>query len=237
MNLIYGSYQHDPGDAEVMIECEGIVSELGQMYAIKERWNIHGRLHANTVADVNTAVDNLLRAYSVNGQSISLSGSSHAMNSGATINGTRVVKPPSFPQGSGGENTTYRTYQLAVEGEYPYVGNSVLLSWTESVSTQGDGGPVWGFLECLNGKPQLQTFTQASVVHVKQTGSAVCMGTYWPAPGPLLSGSEHTDRRSILYELPSDLYGKRVTHWSYEFSSNFPISGLPNFGGLKFHLG
>lgn len=247
MYLTYGSYKHEVGDAAVAISREGLVSELGRMFAVKERWTIQGQLHGTSVSDINTKTQALLAAYSQQGRDITLAGSTHIMRSADTINGTRVVQPPSFPTGINGEGTTFRTYSLAVEGEFAYVGNSVLLSWTESLSFTGTGAPVWGWLEVLNGPPQQQMFQQRSVLRCTQRGSAVCVpdskhrndyGTYWMPPRPIWPQWEHGDRRQITYEVPSDLYGKRVTQWSYEFSSNVTLGAFPGASsGVKFHLG
>ncbi len=237
MNLVYGNFQHAPGDAEISISREGIVSDLGRMYAIRERWNIQGRLHADNVAAVNVAVANLMAAYSVDRQDMYLSGSSHIMRSSDTINGTRVVQPPSFPKGNNGENSTFRSYTLAVEGEFAYIGEDVLLSWHESLHFTGTGGPVWGFLECLNGPPQQQMFQQQSVVRCRQSGSATCVpnsahrntyGFYWAPADPVFPQWEHLNMRSIVYEEPPDLFGKRVTQWLYEFSANIPLGAFPH---------
>ncbi|MFA5262239.1 MAG: hypothetical protein WC378_00330 [Opitutaceae bacterium] len=247
MNLIYGNYQHDVGDAEVSISRDGLVSELGRMYAVRERWTVNGRLHGTSVSDVNSKVAALLAAYSVNGLDLYLSGSSHILRSSETINGTRVVLPPHFPKGNGAENSTFRSYTLAVEGEYAYTDRSVLLSWSESLSFTGTGGPVWGFLEVLNGPPQQQMFMQQSVVRCSQRGSAVCVPDsahrneylgHWPPSPPIWPQWEHGDRRNITYEKPSDLYGKRTTSWAYEFSANVPLGAYPNASaGVVFHLG
>ena len=248
MNLIYGNFQHDPGDAEVSISREGMVSELGRMFAVRERWDIKGRLHGDNAAAVNQAVAALMAAYAVQGQDISLAGSSHIMRSSDTINGTRVVQPPSFPVGSGGENSTFRSYSLAVEGERAYVGNSILLSWSEAITFRGNGAPIWGFLECLNGPPQMQVFQQQSVCYASQRGSAICVpdtahrneySQFWLPPDPAWPQWEHAEQRDITYELPSDLYGMRRTEWSYQFSANVQLrgTGLPNIGGIQMHLG
>lgn len=247
MNLVYGSYQHDVGDADVKIIREGLVSELGRMYAIRERWQISGRLHANDVASVNTAVSLLMAAYAIDNQDIYINGSSHIMRSSDTINGTRVVMPPHFPVGNGGENTTFRSYQLVVEGEFAYVGNSVLLSYAESLAFQGTTGPSWGFLETLNGPPQQQIFQQQTVATCRQTGMAACVpdsthrneyGHFWSPPAPIWPQWEHQDRRQITYEEPADMFGRRLTHWSFEFSANISLEAYPRASNrLNYHLG
>lgn len=246
MNLVYGNFQHDPGDAELSITREAVISETGIMYAVRERWTVNGRLHGTSTSNVNSKVAALLAAYSVNNLDIYLSGSAHIMRSSETINGTRVVMPPSFPVGSNGENSTYRSYTLAVEGEFAYSGSSVLLSWAESLSFKGTGGPNWGFLTCLNGSPQHQIFQQQTTLSCKQTGRAVCApdsahrndyGQFWLAPEPVWPQWEHENLREISYDLPEDMYGKRITTWAYYFTANVPLQAFPNAGGVRVHLG
>ena len=171
--LQYGGYAHDPSDAEVMISREGVTSELGIVYAVRERWNINGRLHANDLPGINAAVESLYEAYSHDRQDIELVGSSHVMRSHDTINGTRVAMPPSFPKGNGAENSTFRSYTLAVEGEFAFSGDGILLSWAETLSFRGVGGPKWGLLETLNGQWPLQQFTDMSAMFCTQRGSAI----------------------------------------------------------------
>jgi hypothetical protein len=247
MNLVYGNYEHDVGDADVSISREGLISALGRMFAIRQRWDVNGRLHGNTVAEVNAKVLALMSAYSVNRQDIYINGSNHIMRSSDTINGTRVVVLPHFPVGSGGENTTFRTYRLAVEAEYAYSGDSVLLSWGESMSFRGTGGPSWGYLETLNGMPQRQMFMERTVYYCKQVGTAIVApdslhrndyGYYWPPSPPIWPSLEHGDRREITYEEPADMYGSRVTHWSYDYSSDSLLAAYPHAAsGVVSHLG
>lgn len=246
--LQYGGYAHDPSDAEVMISREGVTSELGIVYAVRERWNINGRLHANDLPGINAAVESLYEAYSHDRQDIELVGSSHVMRSHDTINGTRVAMPPSFPKGNGAENSTFRSYTLAVEGEFAFSGDGILLSWAETLSFRGVGGPKWGLLETLNGQWPLQQFTDMSAMFCTQRGSAIIApasaqrndyGEYWLPPYPIFPQWEHSDKRDISFEQPADLYGKRVTHWSYDFEFNVPLlgRGFPNSDGVVCHLG
>jgi hypothetical protein len=160
-----------------------------------------------------------MTAYSHNGYDLVFAGTVNGMRSSDTLNGVRVVTPPSFPEGRGAEFSTYRHYHLALEAEFPYDLDGDLLSWTQNLSYRGTGGPVWKYQEYLNGPPVQQILQQYSVCHVTQHGSATgSNGIYITPPGPIWPWNEHQDQRQVTPELPSDLYGKRVINWTYVFS-------------------
>jgi hypothetical protein len=230
MFLSYGGYQHDPGECEVQISQSAIRGPLGRMYATKHRWDILGRVHADTTAQVVAAVAALVKAYSVNGRDLVFNGSGYGLYSNQTINGTKVVLAD-FPKGSGAEFSTFRNYHFAVEAEYTYPGEGLLVSWHETISCRGTGGPIWGYIETLTGNPIQEKFCDCSILRATQRGSVVTSGDTWPllwVPGPIWSnppmsnvlGPEHQDLREITNEQPGTLYNERMIHWQYHFSFN-----------------
>lgn len=240
MYLKYGNYQHEAGETTLRgIVSESLSSEHGIVYAIRERWDIEGRLQisdqgtaAANQAAMTTAIDALVEAYSQNGRDIGLytdAGvlTSHSMKSSATRSGVRVVQPPSFPDGRGAEYSTYRTYTLAVEAEFTPSGGGTLVSWSETISFQGTGGPRWGYLEPINGPPQQQMFSQTSTQWAYQRGRAVNRGDFSPVPSPRWPTQEHGDLRDIQFEVPADNSGRRITTWSYVFEAPGGLGGLP----------
>ena len=240
MYLAYGNYQHSAGEATLRgIMSESLSSENGQVYAIRERWDIEGRLQitdqgtaAANQAAMTTAIDALKAGYSRDGGDIGFYDdggnlSSHSIKSSATRSGVRVVQPPSFPEGRGAEYSTFRTYTLAIEAEFTPSGGGSLLSWTETISFQGTGGPLWGYLVPINGPPQSQLFSQASTQWAYQRGRAAMRGEWSPPPSPRWPTQEHGDLRDIQFEVPPDNSGRRVTTWSYVFESSVPLAGLP----------
>lgn len=234
MFLRYGNYQHDAGECVLTIFQEAILSERGTQTAIRETWEINGRIHATDQAAVSAAQATLIAAYAVNGQDAGFylddgSPTNHVLVNANSLYGIKVIKPPSFPKGDGGEFSTYRNYQIVLMAEFPYYGDgaSVLLNYAESISFQGVGGPVWHYLETLNGPPQAQTIRQMSVMRAVQSGFAEALGTYPGFPGPIWPELEHQEQRTITYELPNDKYNKRVVRWSYHFSSDAAMNGFP----------
>ncbi len=240
MYLKYGNYQHDAGECTLRgIMSESLSSDNGQVYAIRERWDVEGRLQiddqgtaAANQAAMTVVIDALKAAYDVNGKDIGFYDdadnlTSHFIKSSATRSGVRVVQPPSFPDGRGAEYSTFRTYTLAVEAEHAPSGGASLVSWTETISFQGTGGPLWGYLVPINGPPQQQMFSQTSTQWAYQRGRAVMRDKYSPALSPRWPTQEHQDMRDIQFEVPADNSGRRVTTWSYVFEAPTGLAGLP----------
>src|SRR5262249_51742549 len=78
--------------------------------------------------------------------------------------GTRVVRGPSFPQGFGGEYSTYRTYSLAVEGDVPLRDDNIVLAHEESLEFEGTGGPIRVWIPVARGSWVRQPTAQAELL-------------------------------------------------------------------------
>jgi hypothetical protein len=217
---------------------ESLVSENGVVYAIRERWDIQGMLQisdqgtaAANQAAMTTEIDALEAAYAENDKDIGFYDdsdnlTSHFIDSSATRTGVRVIQPPSFPVGGGAEYSTFRTYQFQVEADHPFSGPA-LISWTEAVSFEGTGGPVWGFLQPINGFAQQQLFSERSTQLGYQRGRAVGNGVYPAVPGPMWPTAEHEEVRSIAYEVPPDNSKRRTVTWLYTFEAIGSLVGRP----------
>jgi hypothetical protein len=236
MYLKYGSHQHEPGECTVVITRENVYSESRVLKATRERWEVQGRLQAADQAAVKAAVTALEAAYSQDGHDLGFwlsSGSAtmHSLVSASCDGGTKVVRPPSYPDSARAECSTFRTYALTVEGLLrPSDG---LVSWTEKLRFRGTCGPSWGFLPVLTGIPPAQIFRQATTMQISQSGYAVGLGEYPVAPPPLWPEAEHQDRRDIDLELPTDGSRQRRTSWSYVMETNTPVTGQPTTSPLN----
>ena len=232
MFLRYGNYSHGVGECSVVIQKEGIFSACGQPDGVRERWNIQGCLHANDQAGITTAIRNLQLAYDHQKKDIALyigSGTltSHSMNSSTLRGGTRVVVPPSFPEGRGAEYSTFRNYTIVVEGIRPD-NNVGLLTWGETFNWTGTGGVVWGYLQGVSGEPEQQRFQQLSTAMLVQSGQAVGHLVYPAVSPPIMPGpAEHENRRKITQVLAPDNSERRRVTWSYTFETLLPITGSP----------
>lgn len=235
MYLKYGSYQHAANECAVVISREGLFSRDRIPLGFRERWDIQGRLQATSQGAITALIAGLQAAYGRCGQDIGLyfddgTATAHHLASAATAGGTRVVTPPSFPEGKGAEYSTFRNYAVAVEGEVVDTSHP-LLSWIESLNFTG-GGPEFGFLETINGSPQKQLLKQATTYRATQQGEAVGHGSYPFVPAPIWPAAEHVHLREVSYQTPvrkglSGLTTEFPVRWSYTFESELPLIGGP----------
>lgn len=112
----------------------------------------------------------------------------------------------------------------------PGSASSAVNKFTETVRTWG-GGPVFVFLNALNGPPQKQLVYPQTPFEAAQSGSATGMFAYPPVPPPIWPAA--------LFESPviTEIAPKRkglgweefTVSWSYKFKSVTPLNdGLPN---------
>ncbi len=239
MYLKYGNYQHAAGECTLTgITRQTAMTPNGIAYAIRERWNIMGRLQiadqgtpAANQAAMTVALNALIAAYKLQGRDLGFYDdagnlTSHVMRTSQTESGVAVIQQPSFPIGKGAEYSTFRTYTMSLEGSYSIATGS-LISWAESVSIRGTGGPVWGFLQPLTGSPQQQLFSQSSTVIAVQRGSASAVHNYPSIPSPLWPGQEHEELRDVEHVVPADNSGQRTIKWSYTMEFDGPVYGRP----------
>jgi len=231
MYLKYGNYTHADNECSVIITKDASKrSYSGAVIEINERWDVMGRIQRANQAAVVSALIALETAYSVNNKDIALygeSGRTHYLSTSQCVDGTRVTRPPSYPQGEGAEFSTFRNYALTVEGDRKMVGDT-LLSFRESINWTGTGGKTWDYLVPLTGPPIPQTLTKSSVVTIVQEGNAVGYGAYPLAPYPLWPSYELVTERSIVADLPEANEEERSVSWRYVFQADFKLVGLPN---------
>ena len=242
MYLRYGSYTHDAFEARVVITREALRNASDVHYANRERWDISGMLLASDQSGVSTAITNLEAAYATGGYDLELllpdgvTASSHRLLTANCRGGTRIVQPVSFPDGAGGEYSTFRTYSLSVEGEIPISSSqNAITEWRETIAITGTGGPRFIPIECRNGPVQMQTVSQQTPVRAVQRGQAIGYLQYPFAPGPIWPSYELVTERQIEFEAPqlkgsgtSRSYQDYGISWSYSFVAPGPLNGLPH---------
>lgn len=233
MILTYNGYSHPDNEANVIISRAGVAAEDGFIYAYNETWNITGILHGDTDAELVQNMAALLAAYSIQGGNLTWTKGGvtmHQLVSADTLTGTKVTALPQFPKNTGGELTTFRTYNITVEAEVPFVSlnplSPLILKYEESISTTGTGGPKIGFLPTLTGLHQKQQLTEKSTVTIVQSGMSTGLGAY-PTPNtPLWPDYEHAERRQINQAATRRRNGVDLEypiHWNYTFERNQPF--------------
>ncbi|MGQ0637324.1 MAG: hypothetical protein ACT4QC_22175 [Planctomycetaceae bacterium] len=231
----YGSYTHDQNECAIAIGKRAIFSPRGIRQALRETWHVTGIKHAASQAELTAALAAMRAAYSVNGLDAGLylddgaTLTDHALFSSATLGGVRVVALD-FPEGAGAEYSTFRTYRLTLEADFPDTAVN-LLEYDESLSFEGTGGPRRVFLDVLEGLPQEQIGTQRTTYRAVQEGRAVGYAAYPTPPPPVWPGAELFDRRRIVLRVPErrgNQFARFTVEWHYAFESIVPLTGTPH---------
>jgi len=236
----YNGLAHPPGTVGVKVHFDAVLNEGEQIVSYMARADIDGLLisQSGSQADLTAQIEALQAAY-VNGGDLllTLNDGSIAPTSiinGLTLGGTRVVRAPSFPDGSGAEYVTKRRFIAAIEAEVPTLdGNTALWSFEESLSYQGTGGPATDVIETVQGDPVPQTLRQRTAVTAVQAGRAVGYLDYWLQ---LYSFPTWPSIEQQQFRVQEMLSAKRIgssykffpTIWRYTFKSATPLSGSPN---------
>jgi hypothetical protein len=235
MFLRYGPYTHAQNEPAVQIGKVALFSPRGFRQAVRETWRIVGVLQAADQPGLTAAIAALRAAYNVNGLDLGLylddgtTLTDHFLTSSAALGGTRVTRLD-FPTGLGAEYSTFRSYAITVEAEFPDTSNN-LLEFSETLSFAGTGGPRLVFLETLAGPPQVQIARQQTTCRARQEGRAVGLLSYPPIAAPIWPAAELADQRRIALRAPLRVAGnltRFVAEWTYVFESVTPLAGQPN---------
>ena len=156
-----------------------------------------------------------------------------------SLSGVMVVDGPNFKTEGPGEYVNQRTLTFAVEAEYLIPGaDTAIVSWEESISVRGNGGPdyVWRFP--INADAISQPVSLQSLIITIQRGSAKGH-TKRPKPPPPFAGRIPgvfvNSAESYNKGSPKSLgkaYIEWPIEWSYEYRSVAPLIGEPSLPPL-----
>jgi hypothetical protein len=150
-----------------------------------------------------------------------------------TLGGVKVTRPLCYPVGAGAEYSTFRNYELTVEGFVPNLVAGVI-EWHETVRWSG-GGSDYVFLQTLTGPPQKQLRFEQTTYKAVQSGHAVGNLSYVSPPGPLWPYALQPQACSVTQASPDRMgplnipYRNYRTDWTYSFEDTAPLFGTPNF--------
>ena len=226
--LKYGSYTHALDEAAIVITKDKITDSTNRIIGYKEFWRITGQLMADSVSEITTAIAALETAYVKNNQDLilldnSLANTAHRLISADSYSGV-MVRKLTYPVGTGGEYTTYRTFGIEAEADFSISGidQNTIESSSEVVAWRGTGGPRKVVRETRTGMPVVQTVSQRTPIYVTQSGSVVGHLRHVPPNPPLFPDWEDHPERDISYSSPiqTGVIQKREfrTTWSYQFS-------------------
>ncbi|MBS0263891.1 MAG: hypothetical protein JSS02_18275 [Planctomycetes bacterium] len=233
MYVQYGTYAHARNEAAVQIGKQALFSPRGYRRGLRETWRIVGVLQAADPGSLTEALASLRTAYATNGLDLGLyhddgTPTDHRIISANTLGGTRVLHS-AFPEGTGAEYSTFRSYSITVEAETPDTTHDVL-EFSEVVSFVGTGGPRLVFLETLAGPPQTQIARQFTTYRARQEGRAVGLTSYPTVPPPVWPAAELVDQRRVSLHTPrrtATSLSEYAVEWAYQFESTTPLTGTP----------
>ena len=235
MQLSYAGIALAANAATVAISREAVLNMAGVPYEYRERWDVQAQVFGDDQAALKVAINDVVTAFSIQGGDLLLyhndgtTLSSHTLVNAATLSGVRVVSGPSFPQGQGAEYATYRTFNVALEAEFPATLFDGLIEFEETLAFEG-GGPLFTHLQPVNGPPQKQLLAEFTPFRAMQDGHAVGYLS-WPLPSlPIWPGAlvrAGSPRRTSPRKRPGGFTHFPV-QWRYEFESVLPLLGDPH---------
>ena len=231
----YGSHQHANG--EIILSSFSKTAKKdkrGQHSTTLVQVQLEGVLVATSQSTLTTAILALESAYGTNGKDWGLyqddgTKSAHWIDSSKSLSGT-FVSLIVYPEGGGAEYALYRKYNITVEAEF--LEGSGLISFQETLSFNGNGGPRFVILETAGGVPVKQIVNQRTKVRATQSGSAFHMLAYPTAPSvlwPFAYRSDLSSSRRVGPTLDGNRYTNFGTQWNYQFEHTGSLVGSPNF--------
>ena len=240
MYVKWGDFRFEYAGCELVIDRQPQLDAAQNPIGFEEVWRMRYLLPNPTGNQgvMTSKLRELEQAFSRGGKDLRLllsdgsSDSNHVLLSKNTQGGTRVTKPPSYPEGKGYQYGTFRTVDIEVTAFIPVAANSrsALASFVETLSYQG-GGPRYGHLEPVVGLPIKQKLKQATVWRARQQG--VMIGLYsYPTTIPLPIWPDALIESQGVEIGPVGRVGNTLMNfqvqWTYNFEAALPRTGRPH---------
>lgn len=157
----------------------------------------------------------------------------------SSLSGCMLTEGPNFKTAGRGEYVNQRTLEFVVEAEYLFPGAaSLIISWEESISVRGNGGPsfVWRFP--INAPAIVQQTTLQSLILTSQRGRAVGHMRR-PIPPPPFAGrlpglfvNESDGAEKFSPKALGQAWIEWPVAWDYQYRSVLPLVGEPTLPPL-----
>ncbi len=192
--------------------------------------SVRGTINGTSQTDLTAKLAALETAFKLPGEDVGLYqeggviASHHFLAQTTSLSGVRLTNL-TFPEAAGTEYFNHRTVVAEFESRYANGSGTVdnIISWEESFSYVGTGGPHLEVLRPISGPPIIQQTNAQTEMRGTQTGRAV--GRNSP-PGPVifptLASIEDTEKRRITTFSPRNLGGAFTGFgiaWTFEYLS------------------
>lgn len=241
MYIEYGSYQHAPGEAN-LINFSVRPRRSGRQFkvAVAVEAHVAGEIKATAGEDqydVNTKLEALMTALKFDFQDFGLRHSNgtktaHYLNNNDDLNitGNQVVHQV-FPSNHNGEFSTGRDFAYAVRAEYR-ASETSLIAYQESIEHIGTTGPRVNWYENRYHAPFYRVDSLNSLQTIIQSGYAITLDAYLLPPDPVMPAPFYLQhltriRRTGPARMPQGFEGYHIS-WSYHFKTPAVFPVLPN---------
>lgn len=239
MQLQVGTYTLDtsftPSWTRVMVR-----SDRGYAQRIRATLAVQFDLYAESVSEMTATIQGLIDAISGDYQDVLLLDDDGGQTpwcliNADTIDGVKLMTPPSFPDVSS-------VYALKVSGEMAWQadfppddvtngpGQPNLLAFSETLTFQGNGGPIKTITLTPRGEPIEVTLAERTPFFASQAGSISAVGPISNIPQPiwpdkLVNPASTTERSSP--NVRNGVIESYSASWNYQFQSITPLVGQP----------
>lgn len=251
MYIKRGDYTHSNNEATFSVRKEAEYADNNVLIGSSWKIKVRGKMDGADAQALSTSMLSMEAAYAQTSGDFTVLDNSSAtvplfyVQGSKAIGGIRMTNF-NYQLAEAAELSTYVRYEIDLEADFGGVGiiggvnapQNTILTWSETISMRGNGGPRVVYRENRNGPPQKQIVSQRTPVFALQRGEAV--GLYnWPTPSQpkwpqYLSGPDSDVQQTSAQSVGGSGYQQqkreyRVT-WSYSFLMPGPQQASPSLG-------
>ena len=244
MKWVYGSFQSQPGDNFAYAGgSRTAVYKNGQLTSVLTTVDYTFTIHADGQLALAARMQQIKNAIRLNGFNVGFlhddgSPSHYYLDSSQSRSGVRITKFPfALPEIPGADYATSLHGSCSFEAEHApdqivgggSAGDTALVSYTESYSVRGNGGPRYAMQEFSSGAPGVYILCDQTPVYASQKGSAVLEGESRSFPtvnapffrAPYLDSETIVDSK-VVTQMADGAY-QCVQEWSYDYKFPGPL--------------
>lgn len=238
MQLKYANFLFQPGEAyPAYFGQRRVYGPRGRAQSLVKRVDVRGEILANGQTSINTRVGQILSALALEGGEVVFlkddGSDTHIKLPAAGARGIRIVENSLTMEEGKAHFATALPFAMAFEAEYAIADGDPYVSYQETITKIGNGGPRTIIQELDYGPPVEQVVATHTPVTIVQQGVAVGASGYPTFPVPLFGSDAPDESRS--YETP-EISGYAATNfairWSYRKTfTNNPSLVAPYYPG------
>ena len=249
--FFYGDYEHSPGEVyPEKIEVIPRYSEEGIRWGATYNWRVAGNFLQDTTTEfteytLDPKIDELRLAYNVNYKDCGFKHNDGTMtkhfmdnDDDANLSGNRVMYR-SWDNKGPTEYANTRSYSISIASTW-LAAETNLLSWSESTTRIGDGGPIWELRNTWQGQPYKYIVSQNSKITHIQEGTITTVDGWSAPPAPYWPNDEITSQQMVKQFSPrqhGDQNYSKQTHYVTQYRYVFERLGNTNTGGFNPNTG